>query len=84
MVVNCANNTPGDILGVFYARIKAKHCTTGENMPVKSMVYVMKDPQYYFQGKHYKILDVFRQTFRRLDSLKMQTWHTCEVPREGG
>merc|ERR1712208_52656 len=42
MVVNCANDTPGDILGVFYARIQAKHSTTGINILVKSMVYVIE------------------------------------------
>ena len=42
MVVNCANDIPGDILEVFYARIKAKHRTTGKYILLKSMVYVME------------------------------------------
>merc|ERR1712215_655134 len=43
MVVNCANDTPVDILGVFYARIQAKHRTTGKYILLKSMVYVMEE-----------------------------------------
>ena len=42
MVVNCANDTLGGILGVFYARIEAKHSTTGQMIQLRSMVYVME------------------------------------------
>ena len=42
MVVNYANDTLGGILGVFYARIEAKHSTTGQMIQLRSMVYVME------------------------------------------
>ena len=84
MVVNCANDTPGDILGVFYARIKAKHRTTGKNILLKSMVYVMEGSSILLSRKTLQDFGCIPPDFPQAGQFKNANLAHMQSSKEGG
>ena len=63
MNISCANKSSAGILGVFYARIQAKHVKSGEIVETKSMIYVIEGDTLLLSKKVLKDLGCVSRRF---------------------
>jgi hypothetical protein len=66
MELNCANAALACTLGVFFARIKGKHCKTGKLMETKAMVYVIEGDICLLSRKTLIALGCLQESFPRI------------------